>query len=33
MRYKDEDKSKVLDNEKEINDAIFVYDGCFISLW
>ena len=32
MRYRDEDKGRVFDNEKEINDAIFVYNGRFISL-
>ena len=26
-------KGKVFDNEKEINDAVFMYDGHFISLW
>ena len=27
------DRRKVIDNEKEINDDVFMYDGRFISLW
>ena len=33
MKVRDEDKGKVFDNEKEINNTIFVYDGRFICLW